>query len=373
MRLENSGEIIARTGGVLALSGGRYDNFIGLDDGEIRVEAGGTLNVTSSVVTGGVLNATNGTINVSTSSTVAASGGTMVGTDLAVATGSTVSGVTLTFDDGTTLSGAGTVGSPVAITVSGSGTISPGLTPTPEVSLLTVNADVNFGGALAIDINGTAASQFDRIDVNGNLAFSSGLFAFDFGYSPTAGSSYQFLTMDTTNLAAGQIGDLSLAVSGVTSAFDFSDVQVVAGVGTPDTISLEVINNIAAGNVTHFQGGSRDDVFVAGAGDDFLDGGAGDDILTGGQGSDFIDGGLGSDTLIFRQGDGADTVQNFEGGAGIGDVLDLTDFGLSVDVDGIPLGAIQQDADVLIDLGGGDSILLLQTQLSLLDADDFRI
>jgi Ca2+-binding RTX toxin-like protein len=171
------------------------------------------------------------------------------------------------------------------------------------------------------------------------------------------------MTMDSTNLASGTIADLSLAISGVTSAFSFSDVQVtVDDAATPNSIVLDVVNNIASGDVTFFEGGSRDDVFTAGDGDDFLTGGGGDDLL---------DGGLGSDTFIFAPGSGNDQIVNFEGGAGAGDVLDLVAYALSVDGNGIPLGALQQGDDVLIDLGGGDSILLLQTDIATLNGDDF--
>jgi Ca2+-binding RTX toxin-like protein len=69
-------------------------------------------------------------------------------------------------------------------------------------------------------------------------------------------------------------------------------------------------------------GGDGDDQLFGGTGDDTLVGGAGNDSLIGDAGADVLDGGAGDDTIyrdefdtvVFRQGDGHDTVTNAPGG-----------------------------------------------------------
>ena len=66
------------------------------------------------------------------------------------------------------------------------------------------------------------------------------------------------------------------------------------------------------------------DILDGGAGDDTLIGYNDDDILTGGTGNDILTGGYGADQFIFTQGDGIDSITDFEVGT---DIVDLTDFG----------------------------------------------
>ena len=56
-------------------------------------------------------------------------------------------------------------------------------------------------------------------------------------------------------------------------------------------------------------GGAGDDMIGGGEGNDRLLGGSGDDTLAGGQGADFADGGEGSDTILWRPGEGNDTLR----------------------------------------------------------------
>jgi Ca2+-binding RTX toxin-like protein len=56
-------------------------------------------------------------------------------------------------------------------------------------------------------------------------------------------------------------------------------------------------------------GGAGDDMIGGGEGDDRLLGGSGDDTLAGGQGADFADGGSGNDTILWRPGEGNDTLR----------------------------------------------------------------
>ena len=109
-------------------------------------------------------------------------------------------------------------------------------------------------------------------------------------------------------------------------------------------------------------GGSGNDTFNGGGGDDLFYGESGDDILSGGIGSDTLSGGAGADMFRFADGDGVDTITDFE----------VTED--SIELNGNPLnpnetmpGAdiSQVGSDVLIAYGGSNSILLLNTDLEV--------
>ena len=99
---------------------------------------------------------------------------------------------------------------------------------------------------------------------------------------------------------------------------------------------------------------------VAGS-NDTLDGGAGDDIIDGGRGDDNLTGGIGSDTFLFGQDSGDDVVTDFDAAF---DVLDFTDTGAGA------LNAQQNGNDVVIDLGAGNTVTLLDTLVGDLDAQN---
>ena len=143
----------------------------------------------------------------------------------------------------------------------------------------------------------------------------------------------------------------------------------------------------AGGGDDSLVGGAGDDELVAGGGDDTLVGNAGNDRLFAGKGNDRISDGAGNDDA--RGGRGADTLiagagdDTLTGGVGrFGDVFvfgggtgsdTITDFNIqrdTLDLSGISSGAtdigsllasVTQPAgsdNILLDLGGGDSLLL---------------
>jgi Ca2+-binding RTX toxin-like protein len=119
----------------------------------------------------------------------------------------------------------------------------------------------------------------------------------------------------------------------------------------------------AGGDIVY--GNLGDDSCDGGSGADLIRGGQGADTLAGGTGNDWLSGDRGSDTLT--GGTGADTFHTFSG-AGI-DVV--TDFSLAdgdrVQVDaGVTWTLSQSGADTVIDLGGGDQMILKNVQLSTL-------
>ena len=109
------------------------------------------------------------------------------------------------------------------------------------------------------------------------------------------------------------------------------------------------------------------DTLVGGTSADFLEGKAGADILEGGAGNDTIATGEGADTVVFSNGDGHDTIQDFQNGE---DKIDLSGFD---NLSRKSVTARQDGDDVVIEFRGhpNDSIRLLDFDLQDLDADDF--
>lgn len=121
------------------------------------------------------------------------------------------------------------------------------------------------------------------------------------------------------------------------------------------------------------RGGDGADLLRAGRGDDVLSGGDGSDRLIGGKGDDRMTGGLGNDIFIFEDGFGHDVICDFDatadkeriylvGVTAIETFADLRDNHMSA-----------QGDDVVIDAGGGDTILLLDVDLGDLDRADFLL
>jgi Ca2+-binding RTX toxin-like protein len=84
--------------------------------------------------------------------------------------------------------------------------------------------------------------------------------------------------------------------------------------------SDDVING--QGGNDNIRGMNGDDLLRGGGGNDILDGGVGADILIGNAGDDtlLLGGGRDVDTVIYRSGDGSDTIRQFDRGTG-GDLL----------------------------------------------------
>ncbi|GAB5606502.1 beta strand repeat-containing protein [Sideroxyarcus sp. TK5] len=106
-------------------------------------------------------------------------------------------------------------------------------------------------------------------------------------------------------------------------------------------------------------GQAADDTITGGAGNDWLLGGDGNDTLIGGTGNDLLHGGAGNDTYVFNAGDGADTILETQGDAGV----DTLHFGagtaltnqLPITVGDINI-AMEGDALVFRHINGRDSI-----------------
>lgn len=118
-------------------------------------------------------------------------------------------------------------------------------------------------------------------------------------------------------------------------------------------------------------GGAGDDRLSGAAGQDWLagdegadrvSGGDGDDTLLGGAGNDLLSGGGGADSFVFLRGGGLDTIQGYVPGT---DRLLIDDDLLAGDPLAFARDHVRQTATgVVIDLGGGDRVVLTGTGLT---------
>jgi serralysin len=135
------------------------------------------------------------------------------------------------------------------------------------------------------------------------------------------------------------------------------DDWVVGGQGD-DKLYGEAGADIVYGNMGNdtLEGGEGADTVRGGQHDDILLGGAGDDWLAGDRGSDTITGGAGGDTFYFFAGAGLDRVTDFFIAEGDRVQLDR----------GVAYTLRQEGADTVVDLGGGDTLVLVGIQASTL-------
>ena len=122
-----------------------------------------------------------------------------------------------------------------------------------------------------------------------------------------------------------------------------------------------------AGN-DHLFGQRGNDGLAGDAGNDDLHGGRGRDFLVGGAGRDELEGGRGSDKFVIRPGTGVDTVEDLHSN----DRIDLRDFGFASG-DDVIAAFRQRGHDAVLDLGGGDQLILEDTRVSHLDTSQFIV
>ena len=134
----------------------------------------------------------------------------------------------------------------------------------------------------------------------------------------------------------------------------------------------------ANGNDTIF-GGTGDDLIRAGfqadlaygeEGDDYIVGGGGNDTLVGGTGNDTMEGNFNADHFVFDDNHGQDVIRDFDANWNP-EKLVFRDHSMMNSYGDVMSASVQQGADVVINTGGGNSILLEGVQLGDLHAQDF--
>lgn len=208
--------------------------------------------------------------------------------------------------------------------------------------------------------------------INGTLdVVFGGTFTLLGGF-PTGGA-FTSMRVDLNNQTLLSLTDFNLPLSANAAVPDFSNLSVF--LGGNDVLSGSVVADLLEGfsGADSLDGGAGFDIMngntgadtlSGGDGDDVVRGGQGDDLVAGGTGNDFVSGDRGADTLT--GGAGADIFHTF-GGAGLDRVTDFSRAeGDRVFVLGSQYSVNQVGADVVIDLGGGDQMLLVGVQQSSL-------
>ena len=109
------------------------------------------------------------------------------------------------------------------------------------------------------------------------------------------------------------------------------------------------------------------------AGDNRITGNAAANMLDGGAGDDTLTGGGGNDTFVFTGTFGNDTVTDFHGGDGAGDVLHLS-LGTAFDTFAEVIAAAHEvQGGTVLDFGSHGEVALNGVSLSKLAADDFML
>ncbi|MCX5959842.1 MAG: hypothetical protein NT053_08435 [Cyanobacteria bacterium] len=140
---------------------------------------------------------------------------------------------------------------------------------------------------------------------------------------------------------ASVLRSLAQAVSGRLDPF-----AVLLGAVLP--IQAMVMGGPGADALT---GSASSDWIEGDAGPDSLSGQVGDDVLRGGRGDDVLSGGAGNDLYVMARGDGRDTLQELEG---------LQDELRWLDVASTEIAMERFNADLVIGIGGGDAVRILQ-------------
>lgn len=201
-------------GNITMANGGRFEN-----NASFNVAAGAI------TIDGTFANA--GTFNVSGGQTITLANAASFSNTLYIAGNGTIAapGQILTLDggyvEGPLVFNVGTLQNNGAL-------IKPGPTPTPGIGDIVVNGNyVQRGGALQIDLAGTAPGQFDRLVVNGNVDFnystSSSKVEFQWSTPPAVGNFFDIVAFTGTRAGAidivGRPAGPDIAMSDVAGAY----------------------------------------------------------------------------------------------------------------------------------------------------------
>ena len=144
-------------------------------------------------------------------------------------------------------------------------------------------------------------------------------------------------------------------------AYGGEGVDWVVGGQNNDQLFGEAGDDIVYGNLGNdiCYGGMGSDIVRGGQGDDVLSGDDGNDWLAGDRGADNITGGLGADIFYSFAGSGSDLITDFNRAQGDRIQLDA----------GQARSIYQSGANAIIDLGGGDQVILVGVDISALTGD----
>lgn len=164
----------------------------------------------------------------------------------------------------------------------------------------------------------------------------------------------------TVAMYGGAGDDIYHLYSGRNRAFESED----EGIDTVDTwmsyrLSEEIENLIVTGSNRFAFGNATDNIITGGSGRQTLDGRGGDDVLKGGGGAD---------VFAVTLGNGSDLILDFAAD----DVLRLTGYEIN-SFDALLERSSESDGDVWIELGGGEFLVLADTSVDRLSAEQFQL
>lgn len=252
------------------------------------------------------------------------------------------------------------------------------------------------GGSGADSMNGgTGADEVDYSDdgtgvtvrlwnqtATGGIATGDSLAGFEHATGGSAGDA--IVGSDgVANILTGNGGDDSLyGLTGNDTIDGGAGADVINGGGGYDyasysdsSVGVKIRLWNGTGELGDAQGDSLTDIEGV-VGSDFNDVIVGADGVANtfyaGLGDDTLYGKSGNDTFVFFAGYDNDTIGDFTGGAGAGDVIRLIGLGSAFDTFAEVMNAATQvGANTVINFGGGDSITLLNVTKASLVADDF--
>ncbi|MEL6235256.1 MAG: hypothetical protein AAFR46_12690 [Pseudomonadota bacterium] len=198
------------------------------------------------------------------------------------------------------------------------------------------------GGGFAAVAGSFSSSLVNRGTIAGNVVFENG--------SDTVNSSGGLIT---GNVFLNDGADRFVGGEGDDRVFGGTENDVLVGGGGNDLL----------------RGGEGIDLLNGAAGDDRIFGDNGNDRINGGTGNDILTGGAGIDFFIFSENNGADRITDFTNGQ---DRLNLAAFEFASAAEVLAVSE-QRGTAVALDLSevGGGEILLLNTDIGVLNAADF--
>ncbi|MEM8740176.1 MAG: hypothetical protein AAGE13_01675 [Pseudomonadota bacterium] len=225
---------------------------------------------------------------------------------------------------------------------------------------------------------GTLTSQTEAVEMAFSSLVNTGFIAGGGGFAAVSGSLSSSLVnrgtiagnvvfengSDTVNTSGG-------VITGNVFLNDGND-RFVGGDGD-DRVFGGTENDVLLGRDGNdvLRGGEGIDVLNGGAGDDRIFGDGGNDRLNGGTDNDVLTGGAGIDFFIFSENNGADRITDFTNGQ---DRLNLAAFEFASAAEVLAITE-QRGTAAAIDLSGvgGGEILLLNTDIGVLNAADFLL
>jgi Ca2+-binding RTX toxin-like protein len=166
---------------------------------------------------------------------------------------------------------------------------------------------------------------------------------------------------------AGGLGDDTYTINTLT------DLAVEKAGGGIDTVSTWISGYVLADNVENLVlTGHGWSVGTGNALNNRIIGNESHNTLNGQGGNDLLTGGAGNDTFVIAKGQGSDVITDFQDGMGKGDTINLDGFSFA-NFAAVKAASAQVGGNVVIQLGGGQTLTLQDEQLASLVADDVNL